>query len=264
MSDTELSVICRECGSEVSPYVTECPYCGSRVRKRAPELEHHDDHFQAKAPVRRRLSRRLPRLRRGGGSGVRVQAIELGEGYAVGAYVVASAALMVVGVAAGLSLSGIGAVAGPLDGQWWRLASAQLAYDNVGYLLAVAITLAIFGVGIERRLGLGPTLALMLVAGTVGTAAGYGVETALEADGPLIAGGNSVALASVMAWLALRRGEAARGSGGDPIDLIGVGVVVCALLLLPLLESSADVFAGLGGAAFGGLAGLLLSVLRRR
>jgi hypothetical protein len=29
MSETELSVICKNCGSEVSPYVTECPYCGA-------------------------------------------------------------------------------------------------------------------------------------------------------------------------------------------------------------------------------------------
>ena len=33
MSETELSVICKNCGEEVSPYVTECPYCGTRLRK---------------------------------------------------------------------------------------------------------------------------------------------------------------------------------------------------------------------------------------
>ena len=39
MSETELNVVCKSCGAEVSPYVTECPYCGARLRKRAPELE---------------------------------------------------------------------------------------------------------------------------------------------------------------------------------------------------------------------------------
>ena len=29
----------RSCGAEVSPYITECPYCGTRLRKRAPKLE---------------------------------------------------------------------------------------------------------------------------------------------------------------------------------------------------------------------------------
>ncbi|KAA0269287.1 MAG: zinc-ribbon domain-containing protein, partial [Acidobacteria bacterium] len=44
MSQTpELSVVCRSCGSEVSPYVTECPYCGHRLRKRAPRLEREGD-----------------------------------------------------------------------------------------------------------------------------------------------------------------------------------------------------------------------------
>src|SRR5437763_1167677 len=35
----DLFVVCKNCGSEVSPYVTECPYCGQRVRKRAPKIE---------------------------------------------------------------------------------------------------------------------------------------------------------------------------------------------------------------------------------
>ena len=39
VSTPELSVVCKSCGSEVSPYVTECPYCGSRLRRRAPKLE---------------------------------------------------------------------------------------------------------------------------------------------------------------------------------------------------------------------------------
>ena len=38
MAERELFVICPNCGSEASPYVTECPYCGNRLRKRAPDL----------------------------------------------------------------------------------------------------------------------------------------------------------------------------------------------------------------------------------
>src|SRR6201995_1841665 len=60
MSETELSVICKNCGSEVSPYVTECPYCGARLRKRAPKLERRDGGFEAQRPKRRRR-RLLPR-----------------------------------------------------------------------------------------------------------------------------------------------------------------------------------------------------------
>src|SRR3712207_1099848 len=35
----DLFVVCKNCGSQVSPYITECPYCGSRIRKRAPKIE---------------------------------------------------------------------------------------------------------------------------------------------------------------------------------------------------------------------------------
>jgi ribosomal protein L40E len=38
-SGPELFVVCKKCNSEVSPYITECPYCGTRLRKRAPKLE---------------------------------------------------------------------------------------------------------------------------------------------------------------------------------------------------------------------------------
>src|ERR1700734_2016716 len=37
-SGADLFVVCKQCGSEGSPYVTECPYCGTRLRRRAPKL----------------------------------------------------------------------------------------------------------------------------------------------------------------------------------------------------------------------------------
>ena len=68
MAETELSVVCKSCGSEVSPYVTECPYCGTRLRKRAPKLERRGDELAAqesrarspppRAPERRARARR--------------------------------------------------------------------------------------------------------------------------------------------------------------------------------------------------------------
>ena len=58
MSQPDLFVVCKNCGSEVSPYVTECPYCGQRVRKRAPKLERGE-----REAARRRRRSRLPRLR---------------------------------------------------------------------------------------------------------------------------------------------------------------------------------------------------------
>ena len=60
MSQPDLFVVCKNCGSEVSPYVTECPYCGQRVRKRAPKI---DRSTGEPAQKRRRRARKLPRLR---------------------------------------------------------------------------------------------------------------------------------------------------------------------------------------------------------
>ena len=65
MSQPYLFVVCKNCGSEVSPYVTECPYCGQRVRKRAPKLERGGEDA---APL---VKRRRPRL-----SGLRPDEIE--------------------------------------------------------------------------------------------------------------------------------------------------------------------------------------------
>src|SRR4051794_24051070 len=39
----DLNVVCKNCGSEVSPYIPVCPYCGQRLRKRAPKLSRHDE-----------------------------------------------------------------------------------------------------------------------------------------------------------------------------------------------------------------------------
>src|SRR3954464_4114592 len=61
MAETELTVVCKNCGAEVSPYVTECPYCGARLRKRAPKLERKGDQFEAQRPKRRRRRLRIPR-----------------------------------------------------------------------------------------------------------------------------------------------------------------------------------------------------------
>ena len=58
MAGPELSVVCRNCGSEVSPYVTECPYCGTRIRKRAPRLEREGDEIRIREGRREKTRRR--------------------------------------------------------------------------------------------------------------------------------------------------------------------------------------------------------------
>jgi membrane associated rhomboid family serine protease len=255
MSETELSVICKNCGSEVSPYVTECPYCGARLRKRAPRLERRGDALEARPRRRARRLFRIPRvLRRGDGA-------PGGRPYASLAAIVGSAAVLLVQKASGESLVGVGGLAVPVGGDWWRLFSAPFAYVDVGYLFVVGIALAIFSVGVERRLGSVATAVLLVACGALGILAAAGVADA-RGDVGVIAGGNGMALGALAAWAVIRRAEANRSIDRD-YDAIGVAVAAAALLLLPVFESSADVFAGLAGAAVGGLAGFAASALRR-
>ena len=251
MSETELSVICKNCGSEVSPYVTECPYCGARLRKRAPKLERRGDGLEAK-PRRRPRPRILHRRQAEPGAPFRP--------YATMAVILGSAALLLVQKATGNALSSFGGLVVPLQDQWWRFLTAPFAYVDVGYLFVVAVGLAIFATGLERRLGSAPTALLLIACGSLGMLVASGIANA-QGEIQVIAGGNGMALGAVAAWFAIRRAEA-HGAIDDDYDMIGVVVAAGVLLALPIFESSADPFAGLIGGAVGGLAGLAASVLR--
>jgi len=252
MSETELSVICKNCGSEVSPYVTECPYCGTRLRKRAPKLERRDGALEAQRPRRRRR----PRLRRRATPGTPGPF----RPYATLAVILGSAILLLVHKAGGESFSNYGGLVVPLEGEWWRCLTAPFAYTDVGYLFVVALGLAIFATGVERRLGSAPTALLLLGCGALGMLAAAGVANARD-ELAVIAGGNGMALGAVAAWFALRRAEA-RGAIAEEYDTVGVAVAAAVLIALPLFVSSADLVAGLVGGAVGGLAGLAAATAR--
>ena len=258
MSETELSVVCRNCGSEVSPYVTECPYCGARLRKRAPKLERHGDSFEAKQPRRRRSRdsqrrRRRPRL-------------DLSDDfttkpYATAGLIAVSAVMVVVYAASNLTILDLGAVFGSVGSEYWRYLTASFVYEDVGYLFVIALALGIFGPGLERRLGTGPTLLLLVACGTLGMLAGHGIDSALD-ETPLAAGGNGIALGAVATWFVLRRAEA--NAGDEEYDVIGVAVAAAVLLALPLFEDTANVFVGLAGGLVGLLAGFAATGLAPR
>ena len=252
MSETELSVICKNCGSEVSPYVTECPYCGARLRKRAPKLERRGDGLEPKP--RRGPAGRLFRLKLPSRGAV------VNRPYATLVAILGSAAMLLIEQASGASLAAMGGLTVPLHGQWWRFFTAPFAYVDVGYLFVVAVGLAIFGTGVERRLGSTATAVLLLACGSLGMLVASGINGA-QGDIVVIAGGNGMALGAVAAWFAIRRAEAHHSVDQD-YDAIGVAVAAAVLLALPIFESTADVFAGLIGGAVGGLAGLAASALR--
>jgi membrane associated rhomboid family serine protease len=251
MSETELSVICKNCGSEVSPYVTECPYCGTRLRKRAPKLERRGDGLEAQRPRRRRR----PRLRPARSA----SATAVFRPYATLAVILGSAILLLVQKASGDPLSTFGGLIVPLQGEWWRYLTAPFAYVDVGYLFVVAVGLAIFATAVERRLGNIPTAVLLLACGALGMVAASAVADA-RGDLAVIAGGNGMALGAVAAWFAIRRSEA-HGAIDEEYDVIGVAVAAAVLIALPLFVPTADFVAGLIGGAVGALAGLAAAVV---
>jgi membrane associated rhomboid family serine protease len=173
--------------------------------------------------------------------------------------ILGSALLLLVQKATGDSLSTFGGLLIPAEGEWWRLLTAPFAYVDVGYLFVVAIGLAIFSVGVERRLGSGATALLLLACGALGMLAASGVASA-QGEIAVIAGGNGMALGAVAAWFAIRRAEA-HGAIDEEYDVIGVVVAAVVLIALPLFAPTADLVAGLAGGVIGGLAGLVSSVL---
>ncbi len=255
MSETELSVICKNCGSEVSPYVTECPYCGTRLRKRAPQLERRGDALEAKAPRRRRR----PQFRRGRRR-PDPDASRPFRPYATAGFILASATILLLHTASGNALSTYGGLVVAIEDDWWRYLTAPFAYGDVGYLFAVGLALAIFGTGVERRLGTVSTAFLLLACGALGMLAAAAVADARGAV-EVIAGGNGMALGAVAAWFTLRRAEA-RGAIDEEYDRIGVAVAAAVLLVLPLVVPSADLLGGLVGGAVGAIAGTAAALLR--
>jgi membrane associated rhomboid family serine protease len=247
----DLNVICKNCGSEVSPYITECPYCGQRLRKRAPKLSRLDESGAvelAPAPKKRfrRRRRRTERAERP------LAWLAAARPYATIALILAGAVLYLVNRAGPLGFFDLGTIFGPLNGDWWRLIAAQFNYDNVGYLFLVGLTLAIFGTSLERRYSGVATAAIFLGCGALG----FYLATVIE-DWPVALGGNGSALGLVGAWFV--RDLRDRRAGHDTeSDLLGVAAISAVLVAMPLLDRWADAWVAVGGAVLGCAIGALL------
>ncbi len=246
----DLFVICKHCGSEVSPYITECPYCGSRLRKRAPKLgrDGRPTEKERRRGRRRPPSPSLGPLRRGEIPGIRAD----GRPYATAALVGASLILLVL-VRAGVVGLGEVAVVGPLDHNAWQIFTAPFAYDNSGYAFVALFAIAIFGWLVERRHGLIPVALLFLAGGAGGMAVVAAVETL-----PIALGGNGAALALLLAWAIPDLRDVRRGRDVDG-DLLGAGVFAVVLLLLPVAAEWADPLAGVTGVVAGAALGYPLA-----
>ena len=256
MSQPDLFVVCKNCGSEVSPYITECPYCGQRIRKRAPKLDRSGGEPQPK----RRGRAKLPRLRAEEIAGIAPDT----RPYATFGLLLVCVALLLVW-AADPNFEWYLLV--PVQDEVWRWFAAPFLHsDQLGYAFVALVPVAIFGTLLERRFGpLVPVLAFVL-CGAAGAALAVTLETPpLFEDPPFFAvfGANGAALGMLCAWLVDDRLAARRGDDREN-DLLGVYVIAIVLVLLSLTTEEANIASAVGGAAVGALLGLVLRLFTRK
>jgi hypothetical protein len=275
MSQPDLFVVCKNCNAEVSPYVTECPYCGTRLRKRAPKIERPDappakpsrrnplggsstrkaprpgaGAARAKARARKPSQPRLGKLRAGEIPGIRGD--EHGKPWATIVLVVLSFGIwfsLVFYTSSDLALN-------TLSADPWLYLTASLMNDGTAAQFAAVVGLGLYGWLLERRLGPIAVVLLFLLCGPGALA----IAVALD-PGTFVFGTHGAALGLLCAWAVPALLERRRNPGDDDNDMLGVAVIAAVLLLVPFL-SQGSALAGVIGGAFGALAGLLLATLR--
>jgi membrane associated rhomboid family serine protease len=266
VSQPDLFVVCKNCGSEVSPYVTECPYCGQRVRKRAPKIDRSSGEPTTK---RRRRAKKLPRLRAEEIAGIAPET----RPYATGALILACVIAILIDAAQTIGpdlgyLIVSDSIPRELVGQdevWRWFTTPFLHGDQLGYAFVALVPVGIFGALLERRFGPVSVLLIFILAGAAGAALAAQLETPpLLTDAATwnVIGANGAALGLLCAWLvddrlAFRRGEDREN------DLIGVYIIAAVLVLLSLTTEEANIAAAVGGALTGSVIGLLLPRLTR-
>ena len=256
-SGPDLFVVCKKCGSEVSPYITECPYCGTRLRKRAPKLERGGVGKEPKAPRRNRTT--LSRLKPGEIPGIRAER----RPYATIALVLASA-IFTLGARAGVwPITDVVLLSHPILGdttdEYYRTVTTLFFYPSTGYEVVALGAIFLFGWLLERRHG--PWAALLVFF--AGGAGGNMLAIVGDDVADITAGGNGAALALVGAW-AMRDVLGRRRGIEDDSDLLGALAIAAVLIVLPLATESASALAGLGGGLIGVVLGLLLARLPER
>lgn len=243
---------CPKCGAGVSVFVTECPYCGARLRERAPDLERRGEQL---APTELPRVRRRPRLPR-----IRMQGAE--RPWASIVTVAAGALSLLVLEALGEGPVTLGAVASEQPAsEPWRYLAAPFVYGELGYLFVCACAILIFGSGIESRVGTVLTAFVIIACGCLGLLLGLTVEDAVGSAGLEIAwGGNAVALGLLSAWATITSVESRRNSEIDNPDPIGPVVCAGVLVLLSVVVGPANIFVGLAGAVVGAVSGFVIGI----
>jgi membrane associated rhomboid family serine protease len=251
-SSPDLFVVCKNCGSQVSPYITECPYCGTRIRKRAPKIEREDG---GGSQQRKRRSPPMPSLgplRSGEIPGLR------GDEFRRPFLTIAIVVLGALWWLAIIALEDYRIVSDPL-GEWWGVFTAPFVHDNGWYQFAALGAVGVFGWVLERKHGWLPVLLVWLLAASGSLA----IVKAIEGD-PFVIGASYGALGLLCAWAVpiLMERRRTGDSDYDDADMLGAGVIFVLLALMPLARPEVSATATVAGVVFGSLAGLLLFRVR--
>ena len=260
----DLFVVCKNCQSEVSPYITECPYCGQRLRKRAPKLDREGRPSEPVAPPpaplppqeKPRKAKPARRLRP-----VRAErpARLPARRFRATVLLVLTALVTTLGFQAGVWPLSPLIVEGAVESEWWRLLTTSFVYATSGYEAVGLTTIALFGWLLERRHGAWAPLVVYVLGAVVGGAL---VVLLDPADGVTL-GGYAPGMALLCAW-AMRDVLTLRRGGEVDADMLGLAVWLVVFALLPLATGQAHVLAGLGGAAAGALLGVSLARMAER
>jgi membrane associated rhomboid family serine protease len=250
-SGPDLYLVCKSCGAEVSPYITECPYCGTRIQKRAPKLDRGGVPKASKKAKRARPQ--LPRLRPGEIPGIRAD----NRAWMVWL-------LVLVPVLVTLAIKTLPDqlaeyfIYGAAFDEPWRAFTSVLAYSAAGYEAVTLGAIALFGWLLEKRHGWWAPLLVFLVCGVGG--AFFAVEVLSEG---IVRGANGAALGMLAAW-AMRDVLGRRSGQEDDSDLLGVLAIAVVLVLLPVAAAEASAVAGIFGGGAGLLLGLVFARMRMR
>ena len=245
-SSPELFVVCKNCNSQVSPYITECPYCGTRLRKRAPKIERQREEPQPKR--RRRTPGGLGPLRTGEIPGIRGDEMRRP---------VMTMVLVAVGALWWLALvplrdEAVQIAVVPL-GEWWQVLTAPFVHFSGWYQFAALGAVGVFGWLLERRNG--PLV--VLVTWLLGASGGMAAAKALDELDSVGASGGALAL--LCAWAIPPLLERRRTREEDDVDLLGPAVIFVLLALMPLAREEVSVVATAVGVLAGCAVGLLLA-----
>lgn len=252
MAERELFVVCSQCGNEVSPYVTECPYCGNRLRKRAPDLKKQRKLEEKEAKRAEKKRAKLKAVYEGGSSGGAGAWLDRPGGRPIATIVLVAAAVVVSLIARveeSVVLDGI-YFGGDAAREPWRMLTAPFIHGSFGYGFVCLLAVALFGAGIEKRYGAAAVVLTWVLCGAFGVLGEDMIATVAISNGSI-----GVAVGMFAAWLVivLQREDL------RDYDAIGLGAMAAVLLAMPIASDEASVWTLFGGLIGGLVCGWVLS-----